>query len=354
MRAASCFAAISLCMIFVTVSASAAPPNAGRDTGPLLTENARPVDGVEAVAGDQAPGSTATGCVTLDGVPNVARSDCEFLSVDGNTAELARGGCFIQFDVMLSNFACAGDITTWLAEFGPPAYLPAGLSQPLVFIDAGRPDGFMSELPACSASVLGCGGAMVVNPPRVDNGQPVYLMSIKLFVEPGVVGTLSLPFSNPGIDTFLIDVDGFTHTIGKPNPGVIEILPGQCCNLGLVGGCIDNVFKDECDAQFPTNFFVPGNTCADPCPPVTFGACCDSDPFVGGCRDNVSEGECNGASESFFPGSLCAQVACDIVVPTVSEWGLVVMALLLLTGAKVYYHGGWKRGQPLRRCHSGG
>jgi IPTL-CTERM motif len=34
----------------------------------------------------------------------------------------------------------------------------------------------------------------------------------------------------------------------------------------------------------------------------------------------------------------CAQVECmHAAIPTVSQWGLVVLTLLLLTGAKVYF-----------------
>jgi hypothetical protein len=35
---------------------------------------------------------------------------------------------------------------------------------------------------------------------------------------------------------------------------------------------------------------------------------------------------------------MCAHIECrHNAIPTVSEWGLVVMTLLLLTGAKIYF-----------------
>jgi hypothetical protein len=76
------------------------------------------------------------------------------------------------------------------------------------------------------------------------------------------------------------------------------------------------------------------------------GACCLA---AGPCMPMVTAGRCSDAPGAFQGvGSVCTGLdgdgdgvedACDIVdtIPTVSEWGLVVLALLLLTGAKIRF-----------------
>ena len=53
-------------------------------------------------------------------------------------------------------------------------------------------------------------------------------------------------------------------------------------------------------------------------------------------------GVCNALSDkvTWEKGLSCEQLGCDAnftPIPTVSEWGLVIMTLLLLTGAKIYF-----------------
>jgi hypothetical protein len=80
---------------------------------------------------------------------------------------------------------------------------------------------------------------------------------------------------------------------------------------------------------------------------TTCGACCLA---TGNCVDSVTMSDCLGfPGENQFRGVgfLCAgdadnndiDDACDLGgrIPTVSEWGLVILTLLLLTGAKVYF-----------------
>jgi hypothetical protein len=72
-------------------------------------------------------------------------------------------------------------------------------------------------------------------------------------------------------------------------------------------------------------------------PPLPLGACCDHDPF-GACTDEVTEAQCVCEKCEWFDKQACVHVACTkFPIPAVSEWGLVVLTLLLLTGAKVYF-----------------
>ena len=58
------------------------------------------------------------------------------------------------------------------------------------------------------------------------------------------------------------------------------------------------------------------------------GACCDRSTGI--CTDDVLESECQGADDWWFEGQTCAAIPCEAIVriPTVTEWGLVVMTLL--------------------------
>ena len=74
------------------------------------------------------------------------------------------------------------------------------------------------------------------------------------------------------------------------------------------------------------------------------GACCNSDagPLAqqGLCEDGLLFSECGCEKCSWFKGELCATIECPanfVAIPTVSEWGLVILTLLLLAGAKVYF-----------------
>mgnify|MGYP001584142731 CR=1 FL=1 len=67
------------------------------------------------------------------------------------------------------------------------------------------------------------------------------------------------------------------------------------------------------------------------------GACCDHDPF-GGCTDGVSQTECDCGRCEWTEDALCDDVECPRdSIPTVGAWGLAVLTLLLLTGAKVAF-----------------
>jgi hypothetical protein len=67
------------------------------------------------------------------------------------------------------------------------------------------------------------------------------------------------------------------------------------------------------------------------------GACCVS----GACTDNVPESMC--ASDKWFKDAPCIDAmvaeacAAQIGVPTLTQWGAVIMTLLLVVGARVYF-----------------
>ncbi len=52
--------------------------------------------------------------------------------------------------------------------------------------------------------------------------------------------------------------------------------------------------------------------------------------------NNVLPEQCPDAATRFHSGLDCATISCG-GIPTVSEWGLVVLTLCLLTGAKIAF-----------------
>jgi len=76
-------------------------------------------------------------------------------------------------------------------------------------------------------------------------------------------------------------------------------------------------------------------SCADVVCEAVTGACCDHDPFAA-CTDGVTQAACGCSTCEWVKLGSCSELPCPHnAIPTVSEWGLVVLALLLLVGAKL-------------------
>jgi len=92
---------------------------------------------------------------------------------------------------------------------------------------------------------------------------------------------------------------------------------------------------EECDGT--ADSACPGECQQDCTCPGGLGSCCDHDPF-GGCTDDVLERNCSCTKCEWFGDLSCAEVECTHnAIPTVSEWGLLILALSLLTGAKLRF-----------------
>jgi len=109
----------------------------------------------------------------------------------------------------------------------------------------------------------------------------------------------------------------------------------RCVECLTAGQCEDN---DRCTS----NVCGPGGNCEFPENGLC-GACCNNDYFGGGCEDLVTLEECQAC-----PGGKCVwyslldcsdpQVECETnSIPTVSEWGLAMIALLLAIGGKLFF-----------------
>jgi subtilisin-like proprotein convertase family protein len=110
-----------------------------------------------------------------------------------------------------------------------------------------------------------------------------------------------------------------------------EAVVGACC-ITQTGVCTDGVTQSACPGVW-----TQGALCSQvSCQPPPTGACCDRDLSV--CTDGVTQANCTG---EWSQGVLCANVDPPCIsfvpIPTVSEWGLVVLSLLLLIGMKFYF-----------------
>jgi hypothetical protein len=117
-------------------------------------------------------------------------------------------------------------------------------------------------------------------------------------------------------------------------------IPDDCdiANCGGDPGCTDcngNGIPDGCEPDCNGNG-IPDDCDDVPCPPI-LGACCNHDPFIA-CADGLSRAECSCTRCEWTQDVLCADVECPRdSIPTLDAWGLVVLALLLITGAKVRF-----------------
>ncbi len=115
---------------------------------------------------------------------------------------------------------------------------------------------------------------------------------------------------------------------------------GACCDHSEVdGGCADQVPPQDCTGDPQLNHF-PDETCAEveargDCLEHT-GACCDESTF-GGC-EVLPQSRCACEKCVFYKDVPCEEIACvHNPIPTMSQWGLAVLTLLLLTGAKIHF-----------------
>ena len=107
-------------------------------------------------------------------------------------------------------------------------------------------------------------------------------------------------------------------------------------------------FVDDLDT--PDCQQAPG-TCGTP-PIVDMGAFEHGTPFLGACCNTrfgtctvIILADCTGANLNWVRGDFCNDQSCpDPFIPTISQWGLVILTLLLLITAKIYFG----RRQPAR------
>jgi len=179
----------------------------------------------------------------------------------------------------------------------------------------------------------------------VDGGATYYGGGMVADVPEDARGRYTIGFSGPlnFSETYMSDPSTGVFWLAATIPGVIDIVLGKCCHSIGAGTteCTDGVTAGECEELPGPRSFLGGETCSGDidadCGDIT-GACCDRDAFGGECRDGVLRRDCDCTPCDWRPNERCADFTCaHAAIPTVSHWGLVIMTLLLLTGAKVAF-----------------
>ncbi len=125
---------------------------------------------------------------------------------------------------------------------------------------------------------------------------------------------------------------------------------GACCTAGCTfepdtlacnpssGVCDPAEYCTGADADCPANVTITACIDGDGCCPAGCDANDDND-CVAVCGNNIAEpGEqCDGTDDAACPGA-CDGCACpQIAIPTLSHWGLMILGLAMLIGARVYF-----------------
>ncbi len=114
---------------------------------------------------------------------------------------------------------------------------------------------------------------------------------------------------------------------------------GACCNT-LEGTCTDGILSANCAGD--QRVWTKGSDCAQVSCNAVLGACCDTgseNPTIASCSQ-TTQAECNCAKCGWTKLASCDDVDCFPnfdPIPTVSEWGMAIMTLLLLVAGKVYF-----------------
>ncbi len=117
---------------------------------------------------------------------------------------------------------------------------------------------------------------------------------------------------------------------------------GSCCD-SISGLCVNDQLEPDCNALTQSTWTLNTN-CVDVSCFAAGGACCESLnglPGAASCESTTLE-NCQCATCTWTKGGSCADLKSEGLcltnpIPTVSEWGLVILTLLLLAGAKIYF-----------------
>lgn len=132
---------------------------------------------------------------------------------------------------------------------------------------------------------------------------------------------------------------------GVPDECEVPPICAGCadCNANFVPDgcepdCNSNAIADECDitacADLPGCADRNRNSVPDGC---EIGACCNNDPF-GGCDDDLFQDECTCLGCEWTEFASCEDIECALgTIPTLGNWGLAILTLLTLIGAKILF-----------------
>jgi len=239
--------------------------------------------------------------------------------------------------------------------FGEPVWdmcNPTLICEPVYVDKSGsvRPDGWCAGAGCdCGSTIFGDAGwiayACYYDDFRPDDGTLRWGGTAVYDVPAGAKGKYTVDLNGPGT-YFMALTGGFPpRLIEVPSlletGFVINVLTGRCCfGSGTPAeGCVEGVTRAECDNQPAPVVFTAEAHCppeGSDCERVT-GACCDGDPF-GPCTDDTTLSACECSSCTWHEFQTCEDIDCSShPIPTASGWGLAVLTLLLMIGAKIAF-----------------
>jgi len=180
--------------------------------------------------------------------------------------------------------------------------------------------------------------------------QPSYLGTFVLDIPAGAKGSYQLDFLES--ETFLVTDDPLCGNAGCPpviwQGATVTVPCGRCCTgVGSpMAGCVEGISAEECEALDAFAVFEPNSHCLDnggaACPQCITDGHCDDGTYCNGRELCNVTGGCE-PGEPPCAASQCdeAQDECPSGIPTVSNWGLVILVLALMVTAKLRYRQCW-------------
>jgi hypothetical protein len=169
-----------------------------------------------------------------------------------------------------------------------------------------------------------------------DPHQPVYFGTAAIHVPAAASGTYTIGLIDQ--ETFATDHEAVFIPVAAKLPARIVIESGACCRLlgPYAIECADSVTSIECSC--PDCVWTENTPCAElNCLP-RIGACCDHSA-VSTCRETTAD-ECRCEKCSWTADAACDQAPCEskfTAIPTTSDWGLVILAIVLAVAGKIAF-----------------
>ncbi len=275
----------------------------------------------------------------------------ECVPVEGSAvtgAEVVEVECFLTTDITRTFVAAQLDLACSLP--GKPgssgSMTSVGISveplhQPEPFFLAGVGGNWTINNPLCAVAIFPTFGVGQVTIPA---GATVHLATIHYRVSDCATGEFNIILEsadNPpnSVGTRFFGPGGQIYLF-EAVPATIAVTTGACC---LMNSCTQDGINEFCcvDSE-PGARFVEGGSCSDPdpCPCVVDGDCADG-IFCNGAEVCIEELGCiPGEIPCQAAGFICDEEAgrCrDVRIPTISGWGLVMLAIMLATVGRIRF-----------------
>jgi len=196
--------------------------------------------------------------------------------------------------------------------------------------------------PNCDDLSCGCGGGAPCEDKCLDCSISVTCEVVPNDCTPGAMAGVTPP-PKLTVTRTVSSSDGSTSATatGEPNVGTcVQHIYLVDTTPPVLVDCPETVTVCLKNEELP---FTPP-TCTDTCGDCTV-TCIRSDglPLHDPVPDGpitvvcIAEDDCGNESSCAFDVEISETGDCFIVIPTVSTWGLVILTLLLMTGAKIYF-----------------